>query len=69
MNKPASLNNLQKNATKSRGCQAKGCPNLGSARFTIVDKVKRTYFMCDEHVRVLSDSQKKYIARTEGTRC
>ena len=69
MKTSASLNCVMQIATESRCCQAKGCPKLGTPR-SIVDSfgdLKWTYFMCDEHVRFLSDGDKECIAFTEGT--
>jgi hypothetical protein len=70
MRNSASLNGVKQKATEPKCCQAKGCPNLGTLR-SIVDNAgncKWNYFMCDEHIRLLSDRDKKYIARTEGTK-
>lgn len=70
VNNSASLNGTKQKPTESRCCQATGCAKLGSPRF-IVDRMRNpkwTYFMCDEHFGLLSDSDKRYIARTEGTK-
>jgi hypothetical protein len=45
-------------------CQAKGCAKPGKPRFT----GQWSYFICVEHDELLSDADKKHIARTEGTR-
>jgi len=65
-----SLNGNGGKATKTNLCQAKACGKPGSLRYFFegVGKGSWTYFMCDEHVRVLTERDKKYIARTEGTK-
>jgi hypothetical protein len=65
MKKPASLNGAEQKATgqKQNRCQAKGCVRLGSVKFV----GQWSYFMCPEHFRLLSDADKKYIAKTQGT--
>ena len=67
MKNPVSLNGVK---GTSRGCQAKACKKLGSIR-SFVDPEKHckwTYGMCDEHFVLLTISDKRYIARTEGTK-
>ncbi len=59
MKKPASLNGVKQKATGQNRCQAKGCVKLGSVRFV----GQWSYFMCIEHFRLLSDADKKYIAK------
>jgi hypothetical protein len=51
-------------------CQAKECAKLGSPRFVLdrAGNLKWTYFLCDEHFRLLCSRDKNYIARTEGTK-
>jgi len=69
MNEPASRDGGKQKLTKPKCCQAKGCPKLGTPR-SIVDNFGNCrwgYFMCDEHVRVLTQRDQIYIARTEGT--
>jgi len=50
--------------------QAEGCAKIGSSRpFTDIDHhCKWFYFVCEEHFRLLRDSDLQYIARTEGTK-
>lgn len=70
MKQPASLNGGKQTATKLTHCHAKECPKLGALR-SVVDgagNCKWTYFICDEHFRLLDDYDKKYIARTKGTK-
>ena len=64
MKKPASLNGVKQNATGQNRCQAKGCVKLGSAKFV----GQWSYFICTEHFRLLSDDDKKYIAKAQGTK-
>jgi hypothetical protein len=64
MKKPASLNDVKQKATGHNRCQAKECVKLGSARFV----GQWSYFMCTEHFRLLSDADKKYIAKAQGTK-
>lgn len=66
----ALLDGVGHKATEIEHCQAKACSKQGSLRY-VVDKAgnpKWTYFLCDEHFRLLRDYDKKYIARTEGTK-
>jgi hypothetical protein len=70
MNKSVSSNGVAQKATKTHRCQAKECAKVGSLR-SIAGKPKPskwTYFMCDEHLLLFSDRDKKYIARTQGTK-
>jgi len=49
-------------------CQAKGCKQSGKQQF-IADRERRckwSYFICHEHHRILSDYDKRTIARNEG---
>ncbi len=64
MRKPASLNGVKQTATGQHRCQAKGCVKLGSVKFV----GQWTYFVCTEHFRLLSDADKQYIAKTQGTK-
>jgi hypothetical protein len=63
MKKPASLNGVKQKVSGQNRCQAKGCVKLGNIRFVR----QWSYFMCIEHFRLLSDADKKYIAKTQGT--
>jgi hypothetical protein len=70
MSELTSRNGTAPKAIKTDRCQAKECVRLGSLR-TIRDSAgnaKWTYFMCDEHFLLLRESDKQYIARTEGTK-
>ena len=64
MTKPASLNGVKQKATGQNHCQAEGCVRLGNAKFV----GQWSYFICTEHFRLLSDADKKYIAKTQGTK-
>jgi hypothetical protein len=64
MTKHASLNGAKQKATGQNRCQAEGCVRLGSVKFV----GRWSYFMCTEHFRVLSDLDKQYIAKTQGTK-
>jgi hypothetical protein len=64
MTKLASLNGVKQKATGQNRCQAKKCVKLGSVRFV----GQWSYFMCTEHFRLLGDADKKYIAKTQGTK-
>jgi hypothetical protein len=64
MKKPASLNGVKQKATGQNRCQAEGCVKLGSVKFV----GQWSYFMCTEHFRLLSDADKKYIAKAQGTK-
>jgi hypothetical protein len=70
MDESVSVNGVMPETNKTHRCQAKECPRVGSLR-SIAGKPKTskwTYFMCDEHLRLLSDNDKKFIARTLGTK-
>jgi hypothetical protein len=70
MKNSASSNGVKQEATELKGCQARECVKRGSLRF-VIDKAgnrRWTYFLCDEHFILLRDSDKQYIARTEGTK-
>jgi hypothetical protein len=70
VNESASLDRVAQKATKTNRCQARACATVGSLRF-IMDKAENqrlSYFLCDEHFLLLRESDKRYIARTEGTK-
>jgi len=64
MKKPPPLDGVKQKAPGQNRCQAKGCYKLGSVRFV----GQWSYFMCVEHFRLLSDADKKYIAKSQGTK-
>jgi hypothetical protein len=64
MRKPTSLNSAKQKATRHNRCQARECVKLGSVKFV----GQWSYIMCTEHFRVLNDADKKYIAKTQGTK-
>jgi hypothetical protein len=64
MKKSASLDGVKQKSTGQNRCQAKGCVRLGSIKFV----GEWSYFMCTEHFRLLTDADKKYIAKTQGTK-
>jgi hypothetical protein len=64
MKKPASLNGVKQEATGQNRCQAERCAKLGSVKFV----GQWSYFICTEHFRLLSDDDKKYIAKAQGTK-
>ena len=70
MKESASRNGTAPKPTKMSRCQAKACVKLGSLRsiFDRLGKANWTYFMCDEHFHLLRQSDKEFIARTEGTK-
>lgn len=70
MNESVSNNEVALETNKTYRCQAKECAKVGSLRY-IAAKPKTstwTFFMCDEHLLLLGESDKKYIARTEGAK-
>ncbi len=64
MKNPESLNGVKQKANGQNRCQARGCVKLGSVKFV----GQWSYFMCIEHFRLLSDADKKYIAKAQGTK-
>jgi hypothetical protein len=61
---------LKQEAIKPKRCQAKECAKFGSIRFVLdrAGNINWTYLLCDEHFHLLSNRDKNYIARTEGTK-
>jgi hypothetical protein len=71
MKNPVSLNGTKNASSAPRACQARGCAKLGSLRSIFTDDVQKfrwTYFMCDEHSQLLTEQDKRFIARTEETK-
>jgi hypothetical protein len=64
MKKPASPKGVTQKATGPSRCQAKGCVKLGSVKFV----GQWSYVICTEHFLLLSDADKKCIAKGQGTK-
>jgi hypothetical protein len=67
MKKLASLNGVKQKAPSQNRCQAEGSVKLGSVKFVGQWALLHVY-RAFSHFRLLSDADKKYIAKTQGTK-